>query len=122
MLAFHLRYMIPPRSMSYLGLCIGRMSANGEGPEDRGAWLFTNSIEEHQRGNSVWWNMCFGRTFDIGGAIMMMGGPCTGKTTRAKQLRTYFRGIGLRVVIVGEDWLGWTDKNELYRGPCRMKR
>jgi len=42
-----------------------------------------------------------------------MGGPCSGKTTRAQELQRYFINLGLRVVMAGEDQLGW-DKRDLH--------
>lgn len=43
----------------------------------------------------------------------MMGGPCSGKSTRAEELRHHFQELGMRVNVVGEDQLAW-DKGKLH--------
>ena len=38
--------------------------------------------------------------------IVMVGIPCSGKTTRALQLKDYFENTGKEVQIVNEEFLG----------------
>jgi protein KTI12 len=47
--------------------------------------------------------------------IIMCGIPCSGKTTRAKEIKTYFEEKKKDVVLLNEENLGF-NKNEYYKG------
>ena len=75
---------------------------------------FSQSQENHWSYSAGLYRTLFGmRDVSVGGCIVMMGGPCSGKSTRAEELRHHFQEIGMRVNVVGEDQLAW-DKGKLH--------